>query len=770
MNVVVIASHEADLRQRAALDRALRLQPARIVRAPLAERWRTARSMAADASVDWIVFIDDDAVPAADAFGALNRAFAKEPAIVGGRALVAGEQRFGAMFGPPRWGPDPVELSPIVAPESLGTVGDAMRGSMDVAPRGLLIVAGSFVRGLADDVDPWALHLDLALRARRSGGTTLCEPRMSFAAAPDPPEVVRRVPRLLRDAVADWPDAPLHRDPPGPRERLIGREVRTAGNIRGYERRPYPPVSLLVVGSAAPKTANALRQTCGAAAVATCGPSDGAHLLRALGVTSDRYLLVVRADARFARADFVELVERLEQSGRHAVAVAANAPPYGAALVHLGRVAGTESYAGGTVDAVLDEAVRRLPELRLFAAGPAGAIVPSPLPPIAVPRTLAFVMLACGKPNATRQTFDALSQSIGTHRAVAVIAAGAATARRVLSSWPETVILEDAVDPNLGHGLNRALAAIDSDLIMLVRDDVQIPALSVRALQDAFARIAGLGAAVPRVNAPDLTEALTGMTYRDLADMEGFVERRAALYAREASLVPVSAAPVMMLSRRALERVGGFDPAFAFTRFGIADFTRRLGLANIPLARCDDAYAHIFDPDASGSLLAASDTARPLAAAFERKWKERTTFDPSRDRVALRAEEPPRPARAGGRVTTVLVPVADESEWEAVRATLAALAVSFTVDDPLEIAIGLDGAFDIQRAAQAVHEALAAAPVPLERTVNVRIEPVADLAAWRDASLGPVRLRETNRAVLAELRAVDGVLSLRALLATDASA
>jgi hypothetical protein len=770
LNVVVIASHEADLRQRAALDRALRLQPARIVRAPLAERWRTARSTAQDTSVEWVVFIDDDALPLPDAFGALNRTLANKPAIVGGRALVGGEQRFGAMFGPPRWGPDPVELSPIGAPQSLAAVGDAMRGPMDVAPRGLLIVAASFVRALADDVDPWALHLDLGLRARRTGGATVCEPRMTFAAAADPPEVVRRIPRLLRDAGATWPAGALHRDPPGPRERLIGREVRTAGNIRGYERRPYPPVSLLIVGSAAPKTANALRQACGAGTVATCGPGDGAHLLRALAATGDRYLLVVRADARLERDAFVELVERLEQSGRHALAVAAGAAPYGAALFHLGRVAGTESYTATTVDAVLDEAVRRLPELRLFAAGPVGAIVPAPLPPLAVPRTIAFVMLACGRPNATRQTFDALSQSIGTHRAVAVIAAGAATTRRVLSAWPETAIVEDAVDPNLGNGLNRVLASIDSDLVMLVRDDVQIPASSVRALQDAFARIAGLGVAVPRVNAQDLAEAVTGVTYRDLADMQGFVERRAAQYGREAQLVAVSAVPVMMLSRRALDRVGGFDPAFAFTRFGVADFTRRLFLANVPIARCDDAYAHLFDSDASGSLLAASDVAPALAAAFERKWRDRTAFDPARDRIVLRAEEPPRAAPAVERAVTVLIPIADDAEWETVRATVAALAASFTVDDPPEIAIGLDGAFDVQRAARAVHEALAAAPVPMERTLNVRIEPVSDLAAWRDAAVAPVRLHATTRDALAELRAVDGVLAVRALFASDASA
>jgi len=772
LNVVVIASHEADLRQRAALDRALRLQPARIVRAPTAERWRSARTAAADESVDWIVFIDDDVVPVADAFGALTRTLAQGPAVVGGRALVNGEQRFGMMFGPPRWGPDPVELSVISAPEALKTVVDAMRGPMDVAARGLLVVAAPFVRGLDDGVDPWALNLDLGLRARRAGNATLCEPRMTFAATLDPPEAQRSLPRLLRNAAAAWPDGQLHRDPPGPRERLIGREVRIAGNIRGYERRPYPPVTLLIVGKARPTVASALRQACGAADVAVCEPHDGAQLRRRLAVTSDRYLVVVSAEARFARGDFVALVERLEQSGRHALAVGAAGAPFGPAIFHLGRIVGVESYAGSTVADVIAEAVQRLPEQRLFAAGPQGTIVPSSLPAVEAPATLAFVMLACSLPNATRQTFEALSQAIGTNRAVALIAAGAATSRRILSAWPETTIVEDDVDPSLGVGLNRVLASIEADLVLIVRDDVQIPKGSVLRLREVFGRIPGLGAAVPRLNAPELAEALVGITYRDLTDMEGFSERRAVQYARESQLVEYATAPVLMLSRRALERVGGFDPALGFTRFGIVDFTKRMTLANLPLARCDDAFAHLFEHAVSDSLLASSDTAPALAAIFERRWKDRTAFDPERDRVPLQAAAAaPAPAPASERrVLTVLVPIADEAEWGTVRATVAAIATSFTLDDAVEIAIGLDGSFDVHRAARAIHEILAGATVPLERTLNVRIEPVTDLAAWRDTAAAPLRLSETTRAPLAELRAVDGVLAVRALIDAKGSA
>ena len=134
----------------------------------MAERWQTARTVSEDEAIRWIVFIDEDVVPAPDAFGALGRAFVGEPVLIGGRALVAGERRFGAMFAPPRWGADPAELSEINAAESL-SVADAMRGPMDVPARGLIVAAAPFVRAASADLDPAALHLSLALEARHSG-------------------------------------------------------------------------------------------------------------------------------------------------------------------------------------------------------------------------------------------------------------------------------------------------------------------------------------------------------------------------------------------------------------------------------------------------------------------------------------------------------------------------------------------------------------------------------------------------------------------------
>jgi GT2 family glycosyltransferase len=764
LKTVVLAAPAADLRQIASLDRALRLHPARIERVPVAERWAAARALASEGTAEWLAFVDEDVVVLADAFGALKRAFADRPAIVGGRALVAAEQRFGEMFGPARWGPDPAELCAITAPEALRTVADALRGPIDVTARGLVFVAAQFVRGAGDDVDPVALALGLALRARRLGAVTLCEPRMSFSARPDPPEVLRRIPRLLREASNGWQPGEQHRDPPGPRERLIGREVRIAGNIRGYERRPYPPLSLLVVGNdVSPRTLNALRTTTGAAEAATCAPGDADGLRRRLVHTGDRYLLVADGGGALSRPEFVALVERLERGGRFALSLADAAAPASAALFHLGRLGSDLALRGDDVAAVIADAVAQLPRERLFAVAPDGPIVTPPLPAWERPRSLTFVMLATGRPGVSRQTFDALSQTIGTNRAIAVIPAGAATTRKILSAWRETTIVEDPVDPNLGSGLNRVLAELDTDLVFVLRDDVQVPLRTVARLQGAFERIAGLGAAGPRINAGDPPQGLSQVEYRDLANMEEFAERRASAYAREAAVVPYLFAPALMLSRRALAAIGGFEPTLGFTRYGVLDYTRRLQLANVPVACCEDAFAHLFPSDASESLLASSDSSPVFASLFERRWKERARFEPERDHVSLAAEELPPDGHSASDVT-VVVPVADAGEWERIKAALGALVVSFTIEDPVEIAIGLDGSFDVQQAVRGVRELLADATVPLERTVNVRIEPVPDAVTWSNSPECAVRLVETTRGAFAAIRAVDGVTSLRAVL------
>ena len=101
-------------------------------------------------------------------------------------------------------------------------------------------------------------------------------------------------------------------------------------------------------------------------------------------------------------------------------------------------------------------------------------------------------------------------------------------------------------------------------------------------------------------------------------------------------LVDVATTPVIMISREALEVVGGFDETFGFSRMGVEDFTRRLRTANFLVACCEDAYAHLFPLSEAASFVGNLDDSPFLRAAFEQRWTSRQDFDPQRDRVALR--------------------------------------------------------------------------------------------------------------------------------------
>jgi hypothetical protein len=283
-------------------------------------------------------------------------------------------------------------------------------------------------------------------------------------------------------------------------------------------------------------------------------------------------------------------------------------------------------------------------------------------------------------------------------------------------------------------------------------------------LQAAFERIPRLGAVVPRVGGSDRPEALPEQGYLNSIEMQGSFDRRAEAYAREAMLVDVATTPVIMVSREALDVVGGFDEMFGFTRLGVEDYTRRLRSANFLVAWCDDAYAHLFAFEEAASYVGNLDDSAFLRAAYEKRWAARADFDPERDRVPLRAAEAAAPKRAGG--VRVLLPLGTEGEWAQARPLLVELAAAFRVHDPLEIAIGLDGTFGLQTALAAIRELLLASNVPMEETLNVSIDFVSDMAAWRDADeRRNVRVAGLERDAFAALPAISNATTLRAVLA-----
>lgn len=773
MRSVVLISPAADARARESLSRALRRFPCDVETSGISGRGARLREIAGDPDVELITVVDADAVLAADAFGSLRRALAGNVVLLGGRAIVGASQRLGAMFGPSRSGPDPFALTALAGLANDRQVTDLMRGPVDVPQRGAFVVSAAFVRTLAHVPDDVLLHLDLAVYARAAGRGVVCEPSLSFLADEDSIELRAALLDLRRYAnVGVWHASELHRDPERLRTAFVTREARVMGNVRGYERRPMPPIDVIAVAADEMSRARVQRNAGSLAAggrVTMCGPGDGDVLRRELAKTGDRYVLVASGPALPTRATVEVLAERIERNGRIALALESATPPYGAALFHSARIVNGGGLRGAGVTDVIAAAIEQLPAVRLFAAAEAGEIVPAVLPPFAPPATLDAVFVAAAKPVVTQQTLEALLGEKVPGSTTVVYPAGAATVEKYFATHAQLKKMPDDSDVHLAVGLNRALAGVTADVVAIVRDDVQVPRGILARLSDAFRRMPRLAVAVPRVGGFDRPEALPDLGYRDMAEMQSIYDRRADAYAREAMLLDWATVPMMVVRRDVLELVGGFDERFGFSRIGIEDFTRRVRSANYLVAVCDDAYAHVFPFLEAASFVGGLDDAPFLRAAFQKRWSAPRGFDPERDRIALTAAPPAAAASAAAQsdrpTVRILVPLKNEAEWLAARPLLADLAQSFRAADPVEVAIGLDGEFGLQTALAQLRELLTETNVPMEQTLNVKIDFVSDVAVWRDEAVPHVRAAGAEREALGDVAAIDGSAAVRAFLA-----
>ena len=754
--------------------RALARFPATVEDVAVAERSARLGAVARDTDVEWIGIVDADVMPAADAFAGLRRVMETMPAIVSGRAIVGSTQRLGAMFGAPRSGPNPFDLVVLAGPQDDRGFTELVRGAIDAPQRGLYFISAEFVRSLGDAVlDPILLNIDLGIRARFAGRRVICEPALTFGADEDALDVRRAGGDLRRfGSYGTWDAQTLHRDPERIRAAFITREVRVAGAIRGYGRRPYPVLDALVIASDDISRARAVHgaRVLGAGgAYAVVDPAAADALRATLSRTSDRHLLVADARALPDRATVEALIERVERSGRVALALERDTAPYGAALFHCERTLNAGSFAGATIADVIASAIERFPTRRLFAATPSGELVPDVLPPLPGPRSVDAVFVAASKPPVTQQTAQALMGETLDGKIFAVYPAGAVTTEKLFGAHSGLTLMPDDSDVQLAVGLNRALGACDADVIAIVRDDAQIPHGTIDRLRDAFRRIPRLGIAVPRVGGADRPESLPDLGYRNLAEMQQLYDRRAEARAREVSLLDVATAPVIMVSREALEVVGGFDEMFGMSRLGVEDFSRRMRAANFLVACCEDAYAHLFGPLDAASFVGNLDDAPFLRAAYEKRWAQSRGFDPATDRVPLRAPDAAVPAAvsAGSRLR-VLIPLRDDDEWQRAYPLLVHLAAEFRVNDPVEVAIGLDGAFGLQTVLSALREMLLASKIPMEETITIGIDFVPDLIAWRDAGGACARTRVSERDELHALPVVENAAAVRDLLATNA--
>ena len=405
-------------------------------------------------------------------------------------------------------------------------------------------------------------------------------------------------------------------------------------------------------------------------------------------------------------------------------------------LLALARFPQHLTAAGASLSDALRTLAGGAAALRRAVRAP-GYVPPSGAP--SVPRRATIVFLASSLPEIMRVTLDAVVPAARLDdELVAVCAANAETTRRILAAYPQVRVATDESDPLLCEATNRAVAQAARELIVVIADDVLLPAGALERLRDAFVRVPSLGAAFPAVAGAAGGEGVHDVAYADLVQLRTLAERRASALSERLEPIDLAVTPAVAVTREAFDAVGGIDDAHGPTSAGIADLVLRLRAAGYGVARCDDALAHRFDPAQSHNPAAAASAyqtvAKPEPAVIARG------FDPARRVPFVRAAATPHTVRdaASGSVSShaIAVPVAGAGELERAVRFIAAAARAFDANSPVRLHVVLDGDVAPAGVVTRIRPVLAASGKSMDETVAVRIERAGDLTAWR-AGLEP---------------------------------
>jgi GT2 family glycosyltransferase len=704
--------------------------------------------------------------------------------VLGGVEEDGRTRRFGWMLAPVPCGPFSFGLAPVVAASGDASRDGALRGPIDVVAPGVIVAERELLFEPLPE-DEIAAVVELCARARAAGRTVACDPALACDAGPANGDDRGRA-AALRAIAERYPALTgAHRLPAGLRRTMIDREVRLPGGRRDRTRAPMPRLTILVHGTGAELAARRARDlapgvtahafgdrtTARATRTAANGVDDDAtrtaadgavaNALRAeMRVRGDRYILVADTAHLPDAAGLAALIEEIESAPYVAIAAPdADALDGRCALLALARFPQHVEAHGATVADAIAGLVTAAVAMRRAARAP-GSPPPQVLaaPPVAAERSATIVFAAGSSPEIMRLTLTAIVESTrAADELVAVCAASAETARRIVASFPQIRLETDAVDPLLAGAVNRVAGAAARELVVLIADDVLFPSGALDRVRAAFARIPSLGAAFPAVPGAAGGEGVLDASYADVAQLRTLAERRAHERARDAEPIDVALTPALAVTREALQAVGGIDPAFGPTRRGIADLVQRLRAAGYAVVRCDDALVHRFDAAVSRNAAAAADAQQPVPAADHAAIAR--GFDPAR-RVpfAPAAHAPDGGAHPGEAHVAIAVAVADDAELQRAVRFLGAAARAFDASAPVRVHLLLDGSVAPPEAAAHVRPVLAASGRAMDETVAVRVERITDLHAWRasaEASGRVIVAAGHERDALAGIRVAD---------------
>ena len=709
---------------------------------------------ARETSTSTLLLIEDDVRIDAAAVAAIVRADRGESEIVGGRSRSADGDRFGSMLAPERYGPYGIVLAPLLSPLGERNVDALFTGPIDVIAEGLLLISRALaieLGGYDPRLEGEAALADLCSRARALGRIVRCDPAIVFSRT----SLGSRSRRPLEDTALlaeRYGALPLHHDPPGVRKRGISREIRLSGGVRMRMRKTVPPVTLVIHGAVDSDPAAFLARVrandAAIQAIVWADPSaphlpgvqcagNAVEAVRAaMERRGDRYLALLDAGVVPLPGWLDRLIEQVEWGSDIAIAVDERAAPARAAVISLRLIPQhLRLPLSGTIADGLQRLADSLVPLRRGMRALDGSLA-EPTRSVPQPISTSVIFLAGSKPEVVRSSFEALvGQTPKAREYLVVLPAGAETTRLLIASYPRVTLVPDAMDPGLSVGLNAALAIATGDRILIASDEYLFSPGTIDALFAAFDRDPALGLAGPRSNGVALPQGLFDVAYSDMVEMQQSALARLERFRREMTFIDRITTVALVVGRRVLEEIGGFDERFGINRFAAEDYTLRALAAGYRVAMCDDVFAHRFSEGYSLSTLGHADQDQTLWNAFRRKWSLPSAaigsydstpiveagFDSTSHYVALRDVAQTAPP-LGHVAFTFLGTIVDESSWGAASDSLRSYFQAFAADDPVRFVLGVDHTgIPLGDVAARLRRLLTAAEIDIDRSMNLEL-------------------------------------------------
>ena len=277
------------------------------------------------------------------------------------------------------------------------------------------------------------------------------------------------------------------------------------------------------------------------------------------------------------------------------------------------------------------------------------------------------------------------------------------------------VVNENDANLGFGGGCNQGIAASTGERILLLNNDVVVTEGWLTALHRELDSGAHVGIAGPRSNrvagVQQVDEAVTGYDVETLDGLEPWAAtwRESNRGASDPCVRLVGFC--LLVERRVIDRIGGFDLRFGLGNFEDDDFCIRAGVAGFESRIAHDSFIHHAGSRTfTAERIDYVSTMSANQARFAAKWRltaeedqfasgsyradlvvQRTAFDVERHYAPLigTPDEDTR-AELGDTRSTVLLVCADRADAVATRESLAAAFHGFGPEDDVTVCVRVD--------------------------------------------------------------------------------